>query len=50
MLQHLGEFEAARRLQTAIERVYAESKHVTRDVGGTASTREFTDAIIAALD
>jgi isocitrate dehydrogenase (NAD+) len=49
MLQHLGEPDAARRLQTAIERVYAEGKHLTRDVGGSASTREFTNAIIAAL-
>ena len=49
MLQHLGETEAAKRLQTAIERVYADGKHLTRDVGGIASTREFSDAIIAAL-
>jgi isocitrate/isopropylmalate dehydrogenase len=29
--------------------VYREGKHVTKDVGGTAGTREFTDAVIAAL-
>ncbi len=49
MLGHLGERDAAGRLQSAIERVYAESKHLTRDVGGTASTCEFTDAIIGAI-
>jgi isocitrate dehydrogenase (NAD+) len=49
MLEHLGEREAARRLQAAIESVYAEGKHLTGDVGGTASTSEFTDAVIDAL-
>jgi isocitrate/isopropylmalate dehydrogenase len=29
--------------------VYRDGKQVTRDVGGTAGTKEFTDAVIAAL-
>src|SRR5579883_1923285 len=49
MLAHLGERDASSRLQKAIHRVYAEGTHLTGDVGGKASTREFTDAIIAAL-
>jgi isocitrate dehydrogenase (NAD+) len=49
MLAHINEREAARRLQDAIEQVYAEGKHLTGDVGGAASTREFTDAVIAKL-
>lgn len=49
MLLHLGETEAARRLQAAIERVYAEGKTIPPDIGGTASTSQFTDAVIAAL-
>jgi isocitrate dehydrogenase (NAD+) len=49
MLAHLGEREASRRLQTAIEKVYAEGKHLTGDVGGPASTAAFTDAVIAAM-
>jgi len=49
MLIHLGELEAARRLRTAIERTYAEQKHLPPDVGGSASTREFTDAVISNL-
>jgi isocitrate dehydrogenase (NAD+) len=49
MLEHLGEQQAARRLQAAIESVYAAGKHLTGDVGGQASTREFTDAVIGAL-
>ncbi|HKE30051.1 MAG TPA: isocitrate/isopropylmalate family dehydrogenase [Bryobacteraceae bacterium] len=49
MLAHVGEREASRRLQGAIERVYAEAKHLTGDVGGKATTAEFTDAVIGAL-
>ncbi len=50
MLNHLGEPEGAKRLQSAIEWVYAESKHLTHDVGGTSTTTGFTDAVIAALE
>lgn len=49
MLAHLGEREAAGRLQKAIEGVYAEGKHLTRDVGGSAGTAEFTDAVIGKI-
>jgi isocitrate dehydrogenase (NAD+) len=49
MLIHLGEEKAAGRLRNSIERVYAEQKHLTTDVGGNASTAEFTDAVIAKL-
>ena len=44
MLIHLDEQAAAARLRSAIERTYAEGKHLTMDVGGQASTNEFTDA------
>jgi isocitrate dehydrogenase (NAD+) len=50
MLIHLGEVQAAGRLRTAVERVYADKQHLTTDVGGSASTAEFTDAVIANLD
>lgn len=49
MLDHLGERPAARRIEAALEQVYREGKHVTRDIGGTATTTEFTDAVIGAL-
>jgi isocitrate dehydrogenase (NAD+) len=49
MLAHIGEREAAARLQGAVERVYAAGQHLTHDVGGTAGTAEFTDAIIRAI-
>jgi isocitrate dehydrogenase (NAD+) len=49
MLDHLGELDAASRLRGAIETVYREGRHMPRDVGGTAGTSEFTDAICSAL-
>jgi isocitrate dehydrogenase (NAD+) len=49
MLNHLGENAAAKRIDAALVRVYTEGKHFTRDLGGTAGTKEFTDAVIAAL-
>jgi isocitrate/isopropylmalate dehydrogenase len=49
MLIHLKELEAAKRLQAAVEKVYAAKQHTTGDVGGHASTEEFTDAVIANL-
>ncbi len=49
MLAHLGEREPAQRLQHAIEGVYSDGKHLTVDVGGTSSTTEFTNAVIARL-
>jgi len=41
--------EAADRVQKAMEAVYTERKTLTRDVGGTAGTVQFTDAILAAM-
>jgi isocitrate/isopropylmalate dehydrogenase len=49
MLIHLKELDAAKHLQAAVEKVYAEKRHTTGDVGGHASTEEFTDAVIAAM-
>jgi isocitrate dehydrogenase (NAD+) len=49
MLEHLGETERSRRLRMAIEQVYASRKHLPPDVGGSASTNQFTEAVIDAL-
>ncbi len=49
MLRHLDERSAARRVEAALENVYREGLHLTRDVGGTAGTEEFTAAVIAQL-
>jgi isocitrate dehydrogenase (NAD+) len=49
MLRHLGEQDAALRLQTALEKVYSAGKALTRDVGGSAGTGEFTAAVLSHL-
>ena len=49
MLNYLGEREAAAKVDAALIKVYREGKRTTKDVGGKAGTKEFTDAVIAAL-
>jgi isocitrate dehydrogenase (NAD+) len=49
MLRHLGETAAADKLERAIHQVYAQGKHLTRDVGGSATTGEFTRAVLARI-
>ena len=49
MLEHLDQHERARRIRDAMESVIRERKTVTRDLGGSATTAQFTDAIIARL-
>jgi len=49
MLRHLGEREAADRIEKAMLTVFTDGAVRTRDIGGTAGTSEFTDAIIAKL-
>jgi 3-isopropylmalate dehydrogenase len=40
---------AAQRIETAVESAIVEGKHLTRDLGGRASTEEMGDAITAAV-
>ena len=49
MLDHLGEAQAAKRLMSAIEKVTAAGDFMPADLGGSASTREVTDAVVNAL-
>lgn len=49
MLRYLGEGDAANRLQKSIATTYREGKVLTKDVGGSASTSEFANALIANL-
>jgi len=49
LLDHIGDTDRAKRIRTALEQTIREGKTVTRDLGGTASTEQFTDAIIAKL-
>jgi isocitrate dehydrogenase (NAD+) len=49
LLDHTGDIERANRIRRALEGTIREGKTVTRDLGGTATTDQFTDAIIAKL-
>jgi len=49
MLRHIGEEATAERIEQALWKVYGERKHLTRDLGGSAGTDEFAEAVIAAL-
>ena len=49
MLDYLGEAKASAQITAALEKVYREKKALTRDVGGTAGTSQFADAVIAAM-
>ena len=50
MLDHLGEIAAAKRIEIALLMTYRDAKCTTRDVGGKASTDQFAEAVIAALE
>jgi len=49
MLRHLGEQDAAVRVETALREVIAEGRRTTYDLGGDTGTREFADAIVERL-
>jgi isocitrate dehydrogenase (NAD+) len=49
MLDHLGDRDRANRIREALEATIQEGRVLTRDLGGTASTQEFADAVIARL-
>jgi isocitrate dehydrogenase (NAD+) len=50
MLRYLGDPVAAERLERAVERVISVDRKLTRDLGGTCTTTELTEAIVAAMD
>jgi isocitrate dehydrogenase (NAD+) len=49
LLKDIGEATAAGRIQKAVEAVLTEGKIRTRDIGGSSSTTEFTEAVAARL-
>ena len=49
MLRHLGHLVAAERVEQALRGVIAEGTHLTYDLGGTAGTSDFSDAVIGRL-
>jgi len=49
MLDHIGETEAGNHVRAAVARVIEQDKVRTRDLGGTATTREFGDAVVRRI-
>ena len=49
MLEHMGDTSRATSIRSALEGIIREGKTLTRDLGGTASTDQFTDAVISRL-
>ena len=49
MLRHLGYAEVGERVERAVRDVIAEGRTVTSDLGGTAGTSQFADAVIERL-
>ncbi len=49
MLRHIDERAAAKKIEKAMLAVFVEGKVRTRDIGGTAKTAEFADAIIKTM-
>ena len=50
LLEHIGERERADRIRAALDRVLGAGVIRTRDLGGTASTTEFTDAVCKEIE
>jgi isocitrate dehydrogenase (NAD+) len=49
LLDHIGQREAARRVEAAVVRTLERGRGLTRDLGGEGTTQSLTDAIIANL-
>jgi isocitrate dehydrogenase (NAD+) len=49
MLRYLKEFDAAQKIENALHKVYRDGDSLTRDVGGSATTAQFTGAVIRSL-
>ncbi len=49
MLEHVGDRDRAQRIRRALEATIRDGATLTRDLGGTASTAEFSAAVVARL-
>ena len=49
LLEHIGERTAAEKLATAIREAIASKEATTRDLGGNATSRMFTNAVLKRL-
>lgn len=49
MLAHIGEPAAAKRVEEAVQKVIGDGKVTTKDLGGSATTKEYTDALVSVV-
>ena len=49
MLRHIGEAEAAAKIENAVSSIIEEGKQLTTDLGGTLGTKEYAEALIAKI-
>ena len=49
LLEYIGETAIAAKIRKAVDEVLAEKQHLTPDLGGSATTEEYRDAVIAKL-
>jgi isocitrate dehydrogenase (NAD+) len=49
MLRHFGENAQADRVENALFATFSDHRHITRDLGGSAGTDEFVEAVIASM-
>ena len=49
MLNHMGETAIAQKIRKGYDIVLTEGKSLTRDLGGSAGTDQFADAVISAM-
>jgi isocitrate dehydrogenase (NAD+) len=50
MLEYMGLNEEAERMQRAIEEALKSPENRTKDLGGSAGTKEFTEAVVSSLE
>ena len=50
MLRYMGQRDISAKILQAVDHVYREGRRLTRDVGGTATTAEFSQAVIRAIE
>jgi isocitrate dehydrogenase (NAD+) len=50
MLDHIGQDEAAARVRGALDRAFRDARELTVDLGGSATTESFADAVIRGMD
>jgi isocitrate dehydrogenase (NAD+) len=50
MLRYVGDDAPAERIERAVERTVSVDRKLTRDLGGSCTTTEFTEALVAAMD